>query len=100
MSDKPVNRVHEQFNPCGLTRLLSIGRQLKRMCAGKYTLRKGCDAAKMVKAQQVSVISVTVDRTDGEVLFGVVAVKGDTTRTGLATWEDFEECSDAGAKQT
>lgn len=92
MSDKPVNRVHEQINPTPLTRLLSIGRQLSRMCNRKYRLRKGCAAAKQTRTTSVNVVGIAIDRSDGdEVMYHVTAVDGTDVRTAIAGWEDFEE---------
>lgn len=92
--DKPVNRVHDQLTPTSLTRLLSIGRQLQRVCKVTYRLRHGCDAAKMLKTVKVNVVSVATDRSsDDEVFFQVVPADGppSTARTSIASWEDFEE---------
>jgi hypothetical protein len=94
--DKPVNRVHDHLNPSPLTRLLSIGRQLSRMCNGQYRLRRGCAAAKAVKSTTVNVVGVAVDRSDGnEMFFHVVAVDGSEALTSIASWQDFEESIDA-----
>jgi hypothetical protein len=80
-----VNRVHEYLDPSPLTRLLSMGRQMRKVRDQTMTLVHSSKAAKLLGTTRVKVFSVSV-LSDGTIIFGVTpADPAEATAAGLPT---------------
>lgn len=80
-----VNRVHEYLDPSPLTRLLSMGRQMRKVKDQTMNLVHSSKAAKLLGVTRVKVFSVSV-LSDGTIIFGVTPADPPTNNpAGLPT---------------